>query len=324
MSRHGKWLDIAVSTGPDDDRSHAHLVFHLARAGWLRWYDEVPATNPRPSPKSPLALRVSTDAGGFDLTEAGTRRKLAVYVVADPAEVPMVATLGPDPLSEDFTVDVLQGLLTRKNQQVKGLLRDQATIAGIGNAYSDEILHVARISPFAQTKAIAADPECSGACTTPSARRCARRSRRRRAAGQASSRTPSDPACGCTAAPARHVRCAATSVGRSAAPTPSLQSAPPAEPAGDGSSPTGADVDGCVNVAPGCSRLVPRPLLGCGSRPRRGPGRTHGGPDRCRSGPTPGRARSPPAAAPRAPVLGDLAARERARAIASRSRSDRR
>lgn len=146
VARHGKWLDVAITTA-DGER---HLVFHLARAGWLRWYDEVPRTTPRPSPKSPLALRVVTDAGtGFDLTEAGTRRKLAVYVVADPTEVPMVATLGPDPLAEDFTREALRDLLTARNQQVKGLLRDQGTIAGIGNAYSDEILHVARLSPTA-------------------------------------------------------------------------------------------------------------------------------------------------------------------------------
>ncbi|HLV56338.1 MAG TPA: DNA-formamidopyrimidine glycosylase family protein [Actinotalea caeni] len=156
VARHGKWLDVAITTA-DGER---HLVFHLARAGWLRWYDEVPRTTPRPSPKSPLALRVVTDAGtGFDLTEAGTRRKLAVYVVADPTEVPMVATLGPDPLAEDFTREALRDLLTARNQQVKGLLRDQSSIAGIGNAYSDEILHVARISPFAQTRAIAADED---------------------------------------------------------------------------------------------------------------------------------------------------------------------
>jgi len=156
VSRHGKWLDVAVET-PDGER---HLVFHLARAGWLRWYDELPARPASRSPKSPIALRVGVEGGsGFDLTEAGTRRKLAVYVVADPGEVPMIATLGPDPLGADFTVDTLRALLQRKNQQVKGMLRDQATIAGIGNAYSDEILHVAKISPFAQTRSIAADPE---------------------------------------------------------------------------------------------------------------------------------------------------------------------
>jgi len=157
VSRHGKWLDVTVAAS---DGRELHLVFHLARAGWLRWYEEVPTTNPRPSPKSPLAVRVVTDAGtGFDLTEAGTKRKLAVYVVEDAADVPMVATLGPDPLGEDFTLERLRTLLSAKNQQIKGVLRDQARIAGIGNAYSDEILHVARISPFATTTAIAGDDE---------------------------------------------------------------------------------------------------------------------------------------------------------------------
>lgn len=157
VTRHGKWLDVTVQE-PGADRP-LHLVFHLARAGWLRWYDQMPTTTPRPNPKSPLALRVTTDVGGFDLTEAGTRRKLAVYVVEDPAQVPMISTLGPDPLQEAFTPDALRALLQRKNQQVKGLLRDQSSIAGIGNAYSDEILHVARISPFAQTRSIATDEE---------------------------------------------------------------------------------------------------------------------------------------------------------------------
>jgi formamidopyrimidine-DNA glycosylase len=160
VSRHGKWLDIAIALDSDGEGAGAHLVFHLARAGWLRWYETMPTTTPRPSPKSPLAFRVATDAGtGFDLTEAGTKRKLAVYVVADPAEIPMVATLGPDPLGEDFTTEKLRTLLTARNQQVKGVLRDQATIAGIGNAYSDEILHVAKISPFAKSQAIAADDD---------------------------------------------------------------------------------------------------------------------------------------------------------------------
>ena len=56
---------------------------------------------PKPS-KSPLALRVRLDdSSGFDLTEAGTQRKLAVYVVTDPMSIPMVATLGPDPLTDE-------------------------------------------------------------------------------------------------------------------------------------------------------------------------------------------------------------------------------
>jgi formamidopyrimidine-DNA glycosylase len=140
--RHGKFLDLV--TGPEP----LHLVMHLARAGWLRWRDELPAAPPRPG-KSPLAFRLRfTSGAGFDLTEAGSRKRLAVYLVSDPAQVPGVAALGPDPLAPEFTVDVLAGLLAGRRTQIKGVLRDQKIIAGIGNAYSDEVLHAAKMSPF--------------------------------------------------------------------------------------------------------------------------------------------------------------------------------
>jgi formamidopyrimidine-DNA glycosylase len=94
-------------------------------------------------------LRVHLDTGGgFDLTEAGTQKRLAVYVVRDPALVPGIARLGPEPLDDDFTVDRFAALLDGQRVQIKGLLRDQGVIAGIGNAYSDEILHVAKMSPY--------------------------------------------------------------------------------------------------------------------------------------------------------------------------------
>ena len=141
-TRQGKFL--VLSCGDD-----LHLVFHLAKAGWLRWYDALPTTLIKPG-KSPIALRVALDDGsGFDLTEAGTKKSLAVYVVRDPQEVPGIARLGPDPLAADFTLDAFSALLTDRRMQIKGLLRDQAVIAGIGNAYSDEILHAARMSPYA-------------------------------------------------------------------------------------------------------------------------------------------------------------------------------
>jgi formamidopyrimidine-DNA glycosylase len=109
----------------------------------------MPNTVLRPG-KSPIALRTRfSDGSGFDLTEAGTKKRLAAYLVHDPQEVPGIATLGPDPLSPDFTREVFAGLLRGKRAQVKGLLRDQSVIAGVGNAYSDEVLHVARMSPFA-------------------------------------------------------------------------------------------------------------------------------------------------------------------------------
>jgi formamidopyrimidine-DNA glycosylase len=140
-SRHGKFVDL--------EAGGLHLVFHLARAGWLRWYDELPKSVIRPG-KSPIALRVRLDDGsGFDLTEAGTKKSLAVYVVRDPSEVPGIARLGPDPTAPDFSLDDFAGILSGRRTQVKGLLRDQSVFAGVGNAYSDEILHNARMSPYA-------------------------------------------------------------------------------------------------------------------------------------------------------------------------------
>ncbi|MEV8453216.1 DNA-formamidopyrimidine glycosylase family protein [Streptomyces sp. NPDC052095] len=149
LARHGKFLD--VEAGP------LHLITHLARAGRLRWKDSFPAAPPRPG-KGPLALRtVLTGGGGFDLTEAGTTKRLAVYLVRDPAEVPGIARLGPDPLGDAFDRDTFAALLGRERRRVKGALRDQSLIAGIGNAYSDEILHAAKMSPYLLTTDLTED-----------------------------------------------------------------------------------------------------------------------------------------------------------------------
>jgi formamidopyrimidine-DNA glycosylase len=141
VSRHGKFVDV--------DCDGTHLVFHLARAGWLRWCEALPATRLRPG-KSPIALRVRlSDGSGFDLTEAGTRKRLAAYLVRDPAQVAGIAALGVDPLAPDLTRAAFGELLADRRAQIKGVLRDQGVIAGVGNAYSDEVLHLARLSPFA-------------------------------------------------------------------------------------------------------------------------------------------------------------------------------
>jgi formamidopyrimidine-DNA glycosylase len=141
VARHGKFLDFSIGD--------VHLVMHLARAGWVRWND---GTRPVPARtgKSPLAAKLVLDDGsGIDITEAGTKKSLAIYLVRKPTDVPGIARLGPDPLSEDFTRDAFQGILAAAGRaQIKGVLRNQSNIAGIGNAYSDEILHAARMSPF--------------------------------------------------------------------------------------------------------------------------------------------------------------------------------
>ncbi|HLQ55480.1 MAG TPA: DNA-formamidopyrimidine glycosylase family protein [Streptosporangiaceae bacterium] len=146
-ARYGKFLDLVTERDPGGGPV-LHLITHLARAGWLRWRDKLPDEPPRPG-KGPLALRVRfADGAGFDLTEAGTRKRLAVYLVADPMAVPGIAALGPDPLDPSFTAATLAQILAGRRTQIKGVLRDQKIIAGIGNAYSDEVLHAARMSPF--------------------------------------------------------------------------------------------------------------------------------------------------------------------------------
>lgn len=141
VQRFGKYVVI--------EAQGVFLAFHLARAGWLVWRDAMPAALPRPG-KGPLAFRlVLDDDAGFDLTEAGTQRKLAIHVTTDPMDIERIRTLGPDPLADDFTVDDLATILNAAGRsQLKGVLRDQQILAGIGNAYSDEILHAAKMSPF--------------------------------------------------------------------------------------------------------------------------------------------------------------------------------
>lgn len=146
VARHGKYLDL--------DCEGVHLVVHLARAGWLRWSDALPPAPPKPG-RGPIALRVHLGGPGFDLTEAGTQKKLSVWVVSDPAEVPGVAKLGPDALELD--ADQLGQLLAGRTERIKTTLTDQSLIAGIGNAYSDEILHAAKLSPFATAGKLGSD-----------------------------------------------------------------------------------------------------------------------------------------------------------------------
>ena len=141
-NRWAKYLGLQVG--------ELHLITHLSRAGWLRWSDKLAAAPLKPG-KGPIALRVHLgtpgEAPGFDLTEAGTQKRLAVWLVDDPMKVPQIAALGPDALALD--PDGLAAALKGNGGRIKTVITDQKVIAGIGNAYSDEILHVAKLSPFA-------------------------------------------------------------------------------------------------------------------------------------------------------------------------------
>jgi formamidopyrimidine-DNA glycosylase len=147
VRRHGKFLDI--------EASGLHLVMHLSRGGWVRWRDEIPPKPLRPG-KGPLAARVVLeDDSGFDVTEAGTQKRLALYVVESVEAVPGIARLGPDPLDAEFTRERLRDILTAAGRtQLKGTLRDQSVVAGIGNAYSDEVLHAAKLSPYRSSSSL--------------------------------------------------------------------------------------------------------------------------------------------------------------------------
>jgi formamidopyrimidine-DNA glycosylase len=141
-NRWGKYLGLQAG--------ELHLITHLSRAGWLRWSEKLAPAPLKPG-KGPIALRVHLgtpgEAPGFDLTEAGTQKRLAVWLVTDPMAVPQIASLGPDALSLD--PDGLAEVLKGNGGRIKTVITDQKVIAGIGNAYSDEILHVAKLSPFA-------------------------------------------------------------------------------------------------------------------------------------------------------------------------------
>lgn len=144
-ARHGKFLDMTAGD--------MHLVVHLARAGWIRWRDRL--TEARSTLRGPLALQLELDGGsGIDITEQGTEHRLALYVVRDPADVPGIARLGVDVLDDSLDAARLRELLRQRRGQLKTVLADQSLVAGVGNAYSDEILHAARLSPFRQASTL--------------------------------------------------------------------------------------------------------------------------------------------------------------------------
>lgn len=138
-TRHGKFIDVEAVP--------LHLVVHLARAGWLRRREQ--PTNTRPAQRGPLVMVAGLRSGAsLEATEYGKEKRLAIYVVKEARDVPGIPRLGVDALDESLTAESLGMLLASNTSTLKNALADQDVIAGIGNAYSDEILHAARLSPF--------------------------------------------------------------------------------------------------------------------------------------------------------------------------------
>jgi formamidopyrimidine-DNA glycosylase len=155
--RRGKLVDLAFGGG-------AHLVVSLGRHGWARWADDAeadaagtadPAVTADPLPTALAAIRFDDDRM-LELTDAGDFVSLGAWVVDDPTEVPAVAKLGPDPADPAFTRADFDRAFVGRRKQVKAVLQEQESLAGIGNAYSDEILFTARISPVVHASTLGA------------------------------------------------------------------------------------------------------------------------------------------------------------------------
>lgn len=139
------------------DLADSWLVVNLARSGWVKWRASFQKAPPKLG-RGPLALRVRlVGGGGLDVTEMATERRLAIWIVHDPDEIEGVSTLGPEPLDPAFTRQRLAEILTGQKGDVKHALSRQSLVAGVGNAYSDEALHAARLSPFKQAAKLSDD-----------------------------------------------------------------------------------------------------------------------------------------------------------------------
>ena len=131
-----------IAIGLDGD---LWLVLHLMIAGRLHWFDSGSRTRGR----APLA-RFQFDRGTLTLTEAGTRRRASLHLLEG-----RDALAGADPGGLEVlpaTLEAFAQRLTAENHTLKRALTDPHLFSGIGNAYSDEILHRARLSPLAQTR----------------------------------------------------------------------------------------------------------------------------------------------------------------------------
>lgn len=148
-ARHGKHIELLLD--------HGSIVVSLGRHGWMRWVDTDDDTPP--ATDAPPALVTFELSGGktLQVTDAGTWVSVGVFIVDDAFEVPAIAKLGPDPADAAFSRADFDVALGGRRKQIKAILQEQESLAGIGNAYSDELLHLARVSPVTHAGALGDD-----------------------------------------------------------------------------------------------------------------------------------------------------------------------
>jgi len=135
--RRAKFLQIKLTTN--------HLIIHLRMSGDLL----VVLGGYQPAKHDRLILKLSDDR---TLVFSDPRKFGRVWLVEDPAEI--FQKLGPEPLSDQFTPAWLHAALQTQHRQLKPLLLDQSFLAGMGNIYTDEALHMARLHPLTASDAV--------------------------------------------------------------------------------------------------------------------------------------------------------------------------
>lgn len=147
LRRFGKHVGFETSAG--------WLVVGFGRNGWIRWEA---ADDDAVGVPVPEVARITLDDGAvMRIVDAGDFLAVTAAIVDAPSDVAGIAALGPDPLSDEFSREDFERALGTRRKQIKALLQEQASIAGIGNAYSDEILHRARLSPVTHAAALDAE-----------------------------------------------------------------------------------------------------------------------------------------------------------------------
>jgi formamidopyrimidine-DNA glycosylase len=134
---------------PTDD-DELVLMVHLMSAGRLRYL-----RTGEKGPKTPAFRLRFTDGGELVLTEAGAKKRAGVWLLRPDALAAELAHLGPE--ADELDVAALEEILASDSRRLHSLLRDQRLIAGIGRAWANEILHAARLSPYALSTQLSAE-----------------------------------------------------------------------------------------------------------------------------------------------------------------------